>query len=236
VAGYKLTEMFLDESAKGRPGKKIHPKGLVVHWTANTGRGANARANRNYFNHTDRSVSAHYVVDDKEVVQCLPEDEMAYHVGAKTYKEKAVHELSGYPNDCTIGIEICVNADGDFKKTLKNVIALAADICKRYGWCRENLWRHYDITGKDCPRFFVDEETAVLYTLSSAGGAWDRFKVDVEMAKLGEKKVTWKDEIMQKAVEKGFIDEGKHNPNDPAPKWFVLEVLMDALEKKEGRP
>lgn len=179
----KITKMFLSPTAKGRPGKRIKPKGIVIHWTANTGKGSDADNNRNYFNNlTDRFASAHYVVDDHQVVQCLPENEMAYHVGAKEYKPGAVKGLSRYPNDCTIGIEICVNKDGDFDQTIKNAVALVVDICKRHSFTRDNLWRHYDITGKDCPRFFVDNPTAVSYGFASASGGWERFKADVEIA------------------------------------------------------
>jgi N-acetylmuramoyl-L-alanine amidase CwlA len=62
------------------------------------------------------------IVDDHSIIFCVPELEMAYHVGAKTYQTRAVQLLSKYPNDCTIGIEMCVNADGDFKATYKNTV------------------------------------------------------------------------------------------------------------------
>jgi N-acetylmuramoyl-L-alanine amidase CwlA len=156
---------------------------LVIHYTANTSPGADAIANRNYFeNHPENKVSAHYIVDDQQVVQCLEEWEMAYHVGAKRYKPAALERLSSYPNDCTIGIEMCVNRDGDFRKTYQNTVALAADICHRHGWWVDRLWRHFDITGKDCPRFWVDDSTAILYGFNSAQGGWQRFKADVEIA------------------------------------------------------
>jgi len=154
----QFKEMLLTPGVKGRPGKNISPKALVIHWTANTGRGADAVANRNYFN-SGVAASAHYIVDDHQVVQCLPENEMAYHVGAKQYKSDAVQKLSSYPNNCTIGIEMCVNADGDFKKTYQNTIELAVDILKRHRWGIDRLWRHYDVTGKDCPRYFVNDNT-----------------------------------------------------------------------------
>ncbi|MEL6866296.1 MAG: N-acetylmuramoyl-L-alanine amidase, partial [Bacteroidota bacterium] len=56
-------------------------KGIVAHWTANRSRGADAMANRNYFNTTDRYASAHYIIDDHSIIQCLPDHEVAYHVG-----------------------------------------------------------------------------------------------------------------------------------------------------------
>jgi len=182
-----LVEMFLTSGRGGRPGRKITPKAVVIHWTANTNPGADAVANRNYFeNHPQNYVSAHYIVDDRQVVQCLPEDEMGYHVGAKKYRPKALKHLSSYPNNCTIGIEICVNSDADFSQTYRNAVALTADILHRYGWNAEHLWRHYDITGKDCPRFFVNDATARHYGFSSAAGGWAQFKQNVTQALKGE--------------------------------------------------
>lgn len=236
----KITKMYLDATAKGRPGKKISPKGLVIHWTANTQKGSDADNNRNYFNNSGVAASAHYIVDDHQIIQCLPEDEMAYHVGANKYNPRACRELSDYPNDCTIGIEICVNRDGDFNKTMENTVALAAEICKRYGWTKENLWRHYDITGKDCPRFFVDDATAVAYGFPSANAGWSKFLIDVEAAaKAGETSEVvnvpkWKRQIMERAKAEGLITE-EHMPDDIAPKWFVLNIALRLLDRiKEG--
>jgi len=232
----KIHKMYLDETARGRPGKKIIPKGLVIHWTANTKSGSDADNNRNYFNNSGVAASAHYIVDDHQIIQCLPENEMGYHVGAKKYKSRACRELSDYPNDCTIGIEICVNQDGEFTKTMENAVALAAEICKRNGWTTENIWRHYDITGKDCPRFFVDDATAVAYGFLSANAGWSKFLADVEAAAMGgeTRKVVqaskWKQQIMERAKEEGLIT-GDHLPDDIAPKWFVLSVALRLLDK-----
>lgn len=185
--GYKLVEMFLTSGRGGRPGRKITLKAVVIHWTANTNPGADAVANRNYFeNHPQNYVSAHYIVDDHQVVQCLPEDEMGYHVGARKYRQEALKLLSSYPNNCTIGIEICVNSDADFRKTYHNAVALTADILRRHGWDAGRLWRHYDVTGKDCPRFFVNDATAQSFGFPSAAGGWAQFKQDVSQALRGE--------------------------------------------------
>ncbi|MED4749969.1 N-acetylmuramoyl-L-alanine amidase [Brevibacillus choshinensis] len=164
-----------------RPGTRITPRGLVIHWTANEGKGANAVANRNYFNKPTTEASAHYCVDDQQIIRCLPENEMGYHVGAKSYKPEALKGLSPYPNNCTIGIEMCVNSDGDFKKMFQNTLELAADILKRYGWSVDRLWRHFDITGKNCPAYFVTDSFAKRFTgRLSAEQAWAKFKEDVQ--------------------------------------------------------
>lgn len=142
-----------------RPGKKIIKlKGIVIHWTANTGKGANAVANRNYFNNTKNSASAHYIVDDKNIIRCIPDDEIAYHVGAKKYVAAGlkIKEDNYSPNHFLIGIEMCVNSDGDWNRTYNNTVELAAFLLKKYNLNTDNLYRHHDITGKDCPKMMLD--------------------------------------------------------------------------------
>lgn len=185
----QIKDMLLTNKT-ARPGIKITPKGLVIHWTANEGKGANAAANRNYFNNPTTEASAHYCVDDKQIVRCLPENEMGYHVGAKTYKPDALKQLSSYPNNCTIGIEMCVNSDGDFKAMYQNTLELAADILKRYGWGVDHLCRHFDITGKNCPAYFVSDDYARKYTGLVAAQAWAKFKADVQKLLTGNPQKT----------------------------------------------
>jgi len=225
---YNLVEMLLTAGQGGRPGIKITPKGLVIHWTANTRSGANARANRNYFeNHPANKVSAHYCVDDKEVILCVPEYEMAYHVGATSYKPDALRLLSSYPNNCTIGIEMCVNQDANFARMCRQTVALAADILTRYGWRVDKLWRHYDITGKDCPRYFVADQGAKAYGFSSAAAGWVKFKADVQQLLSGGKEVNnsmfndmnghWAADAVAEAAVLGLVagkGDGAFGPND----------------------
>jgi N-acetylmuramoyl-L-alanine amidase len=50
------------------------------------------------------------------------ENEIGYHVGAQKYTDRALRELSTYPNNCTIGIELChTNWEGEF--TDKTILA-----------------------------------------------------------------------------------------------------------------
>jgi N-acetylmuramoyl-L-alanine amidase CwlA len=63
---------------------------------------------------------------------------------------------------------MCVNADGNWSITYKNSIQLTASLLKKHNLSVNNLYRHYDITGKDCPRMMIREM------------AWDKFKEDVE--------------------------------------------------------
>lgn len=154
-----------------RPKKKLKKlKGIVVHWTANEDTGADALANRNYFNKTNRPASAHYIVDDHQIIQCIPDDEVAYHVGARNYRTDGVKILeSPYgPNYFLIGIEMCVNRDGVWSKTYQNTIELIVYLLKKYSLTVNDLYRHYDITGKSCPKMMLAEKD------------WDNFRNDVK--------------------------------------------------------
>jgi len=244
---YKFIKMLLTPGRGGRPGLKISPKAVVIHWTANTNRGANAVANRNYFeNHPQNKVSAHYIVDDNQIVQCLPEDEMGYHVGAYQYQPKALELLSSYPNNCTIGIEMCVNEDSDFSQTYRNTVALAADILRRYGWGVDRLWRHYDITWKDCPRYFVNDEAARVYGFSSASGGWERFKADVQQA-LKEEVYDgmfrdmaghWAERDVEEAAGLGLVagkGDGTFAPDEVMTRAQGVVVTLRAYKKLEAK-
>lgn len=126
------------------------PKEIIVHYTgsANT----SAEANAKYLSRSTKS-SAHYVVDDKEIIQVVDEKRGAWHSGNKSV------------NTHSIGIEICcrktstktLNAsDKDWyftDATINNVIELVRDIRKRYG--NLPIRRHFDVTGKICPAPWV---------------------------------------------------------------------------------
>jgi len=169
---YKIVEDYLTPNKFSRPEKKLKSvKGVVVHWVANAK--TSARANRNFFemrkNGDQGFGSAHYIIDlDGLVILAIPPEEMAYHVGARKYKDKAVQNLSIYPNNCTIGIE-CTHLDNMgimSKHTYETLVELVADLMKRYALNpAKDLYRHYDITGKDCHKWFVDNNDE-----------WQRFK------------------------------------------------------------
>ena len=142
-----------------RPDRVIDLKGVVIHWTANTNKGANAIANRNYFqNHPNIQASAHYIVDDNYIIRCIPENEVAWHAGGSSYTNLAKIKFNSKPNNYLIGIEMCVNSDGDWKKTYQNTVILVADILKRNNLSINDIYRHHDMTGKDCPRMMTRYE------------------------------------------------------------------------------
>lgn len=141
--------------------KKYSKKWLVIHFTANDG--DNATNNGKYFKNNVVKASAHYFVDDDTVVQSVEEDYVAYAVGGKKLNNGAIHH-GVVTNYNSISIEMCDTVkDGKYNvsaKTRANTIELAKDIVKRYNIDKSHVVRHYDVTGKMCPKYFVDDESA----------------------------------------------------------------------------
>lgn len=128
----------------------ITPAFIVIHETDNEDVGANAMANRNYFaNHSEAQASTHFIVDDKNIIQCLELNQRGWHVG-----DNKGH--SNITNSNSIGIEICVNRDGDYNKARANAIELTKYLMGVLKLGSDRVVRHYDASGKHCPRKMLD--------------------------------------------------------------------------------
>ena len=158
----KITDKIISLNKHSRPGKELQKvKGLVLHWVANPG--TSALANQRFFEERKRGKtgygSAHYIIDlDGSVLKVIPEREMAYHVGAKKYTPYAEYAFGSYPNNCTIGIELChPDWSGEFTgETLLAAEELCLWLCGKYHLSpKDSITTHYAITGKECPRWFV---------------------------------------------------------------------------------
>ena len=139
---------LLDEDGKSRPQYPLEEiSGIVIHYVANPG--SSAEANRNYFNKPDTVVSSHFVVGlDGEVIQCVP------------LYEQAV--ASNTRNVDTISIEVChPDASGKFSPTTMNsLVKLTSWLMTTGRVKRDDVIRHYDVTGKLCPKYYVEHEDA----------------------------------------------------------------------------
>jgi N-acetylmuramoyl-L-alanine amidase CwlA len=185
----RIWEM-IDINKWSRSGKKLKEvKAVVVHWVAKPMQSAE-NVKRYFSMLNDRYASTQYIIGlDGEVVQVMPENELAYHVGGEHYTPLSV-ELFGAentssrksPNPFCIGIELChTDWKGNFtKETEDKAVNLVASLCLKYNLnARTNVLRHFDITGKRCPRLFVENPAE-----------WFRFKDKIEARMEELKKAT----------------------------------------------
>lgn len=128
---------------------------IAIHYVGNPG--TTAQANRDYFAQPDTEVSAHFLIGlAGEVIQCIPLDE----------KSSATNER----NRDTISIEVChPDATGQFTQaSYGSLLKLTVWLCDTAGIGRDRVIRHYDVTGKLCPLYFVEHPDA-----------WKAFLADV---------------------------------------------------------
>ena len=148
-------------------GQVIKPEYIVIHETANTSRGADAQSHWRYWNTNENAQSSvHFVVDDHEVVQ------LAEFKPGSCWRCWHVGDNKGYSNitnSNSIGIEICVNSDGDFEKARQNCIELVKWLMSQVGLGVDRVVRHYDASGKHCPATMLDHPEL-----------WNDFKAQVK--------------------------------------------------------
>lgn len=133
-----LSDSISNSVSFGRGNTKRY---LTIHQTGNTSRGANAQAHHN-LQARGFSYGWHWQVDDKEAIQSHSHDYKIWHAGDGT----------GSGNSESIGVEICVNSDGNYRKSVENGAKLAALILKDEGIPIERMVQHNHWTGKDCPQ------------------------------------------------------------------------------------
>ena len=143
-----VEDALLPLNPYSRPGTPLETiDGVVIHYVGNPG--TSAAANRSFFANLalthETYASSHFVVGlEGEILQCVPLTEIAY--------------CSSQANDHTISIEVChSDASGAFSaETTASLLRLTAWLCETFGLPTESVIRHYDVTGKICPKYYVE--------------------------------------------------------------------------------
>ena len=175
----KIVKAYLTPNKYSRPqktGKYIFQdvRGVALHWYEKPWQSA-MEAKGWFESAPERKQygSAQYTVDDKGALQLMDENEMAYHVGAKSYMPLAYERgLMPYPNSHLIGVEMA-HPDWSGKPTpltLRWTVALLVDIFRRYPKLNvmKDLYLHSQITGKvskggfQCHRYYMEHPVAFL--------------------------------------------------------------------------
>ena len=133
-------------------------RNIVIHYVGNPG--STAQQNRDYYANSSSEVSSHFVIGLKgEIIQCIPLHEKS--------------SASNHRNKDTISIEVChPDESGKFTDAAyQSLVKLTVWLCKICDLDSTDVIRHYDITGKQCPLYFVTHENV-----------WEIFKKDVAIS------------------------------------------------------
>ena len=171
----KITENFLTPNKYSRPQIPLEKvTKIAVHYVGNPN--TSAAANRNYFENqktAGRYVSSHYIIGlQGEIIQCIPLDEISY--------------CTNQANSYSISIECChPDSTGKFNEATEQSLAeLCACLLEKFGLCADDIIRHYDVTGKQCPLYWSPTK---YQSAEVANGRFKAFKDRVAALMKGDK-------------------------------------------------
>lgn len=223
----------------------IEPMGIILHWTANPG--GTDEGHQDFFDGADgggsRYASAHLFVDRDSARLIVPLNEVAYHANEKPSKvakflASTDYYKRGNANLTTIGVEMCVEKDGTIhQETIDRTILVVAELCRLFDLNEEDVYRHYDITGKNCPRPFV-EDVSKFHNFK-AGVKKEltpkyTHKVIIPNVRFWQAKA-----LVIEYKTKGFkaygsnrkVYAGGAKPQDNDPYWFIVECTYEEAKK-----
>lgn len=168
-----IIKRFLTVNKYSRPGRKLAEcRAIILHYVGvNNGK---AQGVWNYFeNDCPRNKhysSTQYIIDlNGDVIHAVPDDEVAYHCGSSIkdpasgriytdwarskFRHFADDPTKNSPNNCTIGIELCIDRNGDFTpETLTAAVELVAKLLADHNLTTDDIGHHKLVVGwKDCP-------------------------------------------------------------------------------------
>lgn len=157
-------DVQLIPKGEARKGKKLDKvKYIVIHYVGNPA--TSAQNNRDYFAKSDTQVCSHFVIGlNGEIIQCVPLNERS--------------AASNERNKDSISIEVChPDKNGKFNDaTYESLVKLTSWLCGEFDINEESVIRHYDVTGKLCPLYYVNNPEE-----------WSKFRNEIKNNLQGEK-------------------------------------------------
>lgn len=132
-----ITQKYTIKNSRYKAAQKYTPQGIVLHsigcpqpdatvlWT-------------NWQNNASAYVT-HYVLDDKQIIQCMPDNFKCWHVGSPGNGKWIGIEMCEpkqikYKSGATFTVSDLTAAQRYTEACYKNAVWLLAHLCKKYGW------------------------------------------------------------------------------------------------------
>lgn len=213
-------------------------KYIVIHDTGNTSKGADAEAHYKYLQTATRYGSAHYYLDDGQIIQTIGDSLVAWSIGDTWGYKNNPNRVKGAFNHNSISIELCINSDIDRAKAYKILVELTKNLMKKFHISPDRVIRHFDATGKICPGSWSGDDWS----------KWWQFKEDIKKpiewiidlskdstfgnTEIKEKVVDALQEEFKRAIELGITDGSR--PKDPATREEVACMVLRGLRLSKG--
>lgn len=194
---------------------------IVIHDTGNKSKGSDAEAHFKYFNGGNRNSSADFFVDDKKILQANDYTKYyTWHVGDGKGKY-------GITNQNSVGIEICVNADGNYEKAVANAVELAKHLMKELNIPDERVVRHYDASRKNCPASMGVDNWAL----------WKKFKTQLAEADFCDISGNFAEKDIKELCRMGIVNgvsDTEFKPDDYATRAQIARIARNVIRYITG--
>ena len=203
-------------------------KYIAIHGTGNDG--DTDESNARYFKNNIVKASANYFADDDSITQSVPDNYIAYAVGGKKYNNKGGRLYGTVNNSNSISIELCDTVKNGIvfptQRTINNALELVEMLMKKYNVPAHRVIRHYDVNGKPCPVYWVDDNKWESDFHSKIGNIRPVSGQDKNPYKEPTKQVTSKANAKEKGLSI-FESEGE------GVKWVQWELCQVSYDFKE---
>jgi len=223
-------------------GRKIAPKGIMVHSTATPGVMASSwfsRWNKSYkAGEINRQVCVHAFLDDKEVWQYLPWNHRGWHAG-------------GDANNTHIGFEICEPGgfsysggstmvgydvkkhEAYFRAAFKNAVDLCVHLCRQYGLTEKDIISHAEGNKKG----IASNHSDVGHWFPKHGESMDTFRTAVRKALVSESSTGDDGDFEVGDIVEIKASAGLYYPGGPAiPSWVKGSYHLITQTQSVGKP
>ena len=222
----EIVTSLIYKGRPNRPGMAMTPKYITIHETGNYAKGANAKAHASYLRTTTAKVSWHYTVDDTCAYQHIPNTETAFHAGDGKY---------GIGNTKSIGIEICVNKDGDFSRACENAAELVRKLMKYHNIPITNVVQHNRWNGKNCPANLRKSGWKEFIALCAKKQEEDDMTKEEVLAIIKEYEENKAKQTVSDWAKEGFEAATKSGTMDgSAPKSYVTREMLATILRRLG--
>lgn len=179
-----------DGKTKSRFGYRGHNKiaWIIVHYTGDYGSQGCAKKTADAMQTWKRTVSTHYLVGDDAIYQTVKDKHVAWHCPYDKDNKCAAC------NSNALGVDLVEHKrnththsvkDRDWyftDKVIQDGAQLVAWLADKYNIPQSHIVRHFDVTGKWCPRPFVGKDTnEITGDIHEIG--WIMFKERVRLAR-----------------------------------------------------
>lgn len=145
-----ITEAICTGNSRYKAAQKFTPRGVVLHSIGTPQ--PKASVLWNYWQNNGSQYVVHYMVDDTQILHCMPDNYKCWHVGSPGNSQYIGIEMGEpsqikYTSGATFTVSDLAAAQAYCEKTYKNAVWLIAHLCKKYGWDPDtDVHTHYEIT------------------------------------------------------------------------------------------